>query len=113
MFGIAGFGYTSYTANVLALPADVVPKSAAASAWGLACIGNGVGTTIFQSLSGVVLTTVAAGRGFSVAYNYLFVGFGLLAFIGVLIVLFRMGPFTPDEALHRYVMEEGTASAYQ
>ena len=36
LFGFAGFGYTSYTANCLALPADVVPKNAAASAWGLA-----------------------------------------------------------------------------
>lgn len=110
VFGIAGFGYTSYTANVLALPADVVPKSAAASAWGLACIGNGVGTTIFQSLSGIVLTSVAATQGFGIAYNYLFVGFGVLAILGVLVVLFGMGPLTPDEELHRYVMQEDPAT---
>ena len=111
IFGIAGFGYTSYTANALALPADVVPKSAAASAWGLACMGNGIGTTVFQSLSGVLVTAVAATHGFGIAYNYLFVGFGVLALIGVVVILFGMGPFTPNEALHRYVMQEETALA--
>lgn len=111
VFGIAGFGYTSYTANILALPADVVPKSAAASAWGLACIGNGVGTTILQSLSGVILASVGATHGFGIAYNYLFVGFGLLALIGVLVVIFGMGPFTRDEELHRYVMQDEPAGA--
>jgi len=47
VFGLSGFGYTSYTANALALTADVVPKSSAASAWGLSCIGNGIGGAIF------------------------------------------------------------------
>lgn len=53
VFGLSGFGYTSYTANALALTADVVPKSSAASAWGLSCIGNGIGGAIFQALSGL------------------------------------------------------------
>jgi ACS family hexuronate transporter-like MFS transporter len=103
IFGLSGFGYTSYTANALALTADVVPKSAAASAWGLACIGNGIGGAIFQSLSGITLKYVTASYNYVIAYNVLFIGFGVLASIGLLILLFLMGPFIKNEALHQYV----------
>lgn len=107
LFGIAGFGYTSYTANCLAFPADVVPKNAAASAWGMACIGNGLGGAIFQSLSGVTLVALSATHGYGMAYNVLFVAFGVAALIGTLILLFGMGPLVKDERLQRYV--EGIA----
>lgn len=103
LFGLAGFGYTSYTANCLALPADVVPKNAAASAWGLACIGNGLGGAIFQGASGVTLKSVSALHGYTAAYNVLFIGFGISALIGVAIFLFGMGPIVRDEGLQRYV----------
>jgi ACS family hexuronate transporter-like MFS transporter len=103
LFGIAGFGYTSFTANGLALPADVVPKNAAASAWGLACIGNGLGGAIFQSASGLTLKSLSATQGYAAAYNVLFIGFGIAALIGTAIFLFAMGPITKDEALQRYV----------
>lgn len=103
LFGLAGFGYTAYTANGLALPADVVPKNAAASAWGIACIGNGLGGAIFQSASGVTLKSLSATHGYAAAYNVLFVGFGIAALIGTAIFLFAMGPVTKDEALQRYV----------
>jgi ACS family hexuronate transporter-like MFS transporter len=102
IFGIAGFGYTSYTANCLAFPSDVVPKNSAASAWGLACIGNGLGGAVFQSLSGVTLKSVSAVQGYTAAYNILFIGFGISALIGVSILLFGMGPLVKDEALQRY-----------
>jgi ACS family hexuronate transporter-like MFS transporter len=105
IFGLAGFGYTSYTANALALPADVVPKSAAASAWGLACIGNGIGGAIFQSLSGIILVYVSASYSSAVAYNVLFVGFGVLAMIGLFILLFFLGPLVKNKALQDYVDE--------
>jgi len=105
IFGVAGFGYTSYTANALALPADVVPKSAAASAWGLACIGNGIGGAIFQSLSGITLKYVSASYSYAVAYNVLFIGFGVLAMIGLFILLFLLGPLVKNKALQEYVNE--------
>lgn len=107
IFGIAGFGYTSYTANCLAFPSDVVPKDSAASAWGLACIGNGLGGAVFQSLSGVTLKSVSAVHGYGAAYNILFIGFGISALIGVTILLFGMGPLVKDEALQRYADGEG------
>jgi ACS family hexuronate transporter-like MFS transporter len=103
IFGLAGFGYTSYTANALALPADVVPKTAAASAWGLSCIGNGIGGAIFQAVSGITLKHFSAAYGYAIAYNVLFVGFGVLAIIGVFVLLFLMGPLVPDKSLHAYV----------
>jgi len=103
IFGLAGFGYTSYTANALALPADVVPKTAAASAWGLSCIGNGIGGAIFQTVSGITLKYVSAAYGYAIAYNVLFVGFGVLAFTGVIILIFLIGPLVPDKSLHDYV----------
>ena len=103
IFGLSGFGYTSYTANALALTADVVPKSAAASAWGIACIGNGIGGAIFQSLSGITLKYVTASYNYAIAYSVLFIGFGALAAIGLFILLFLMGPFVKNEALQEYV----------
>ncbi len=111
IFGLAGFGYTSYTANALALPADVVPKSAAASAWGLACIGNGIGGAIFQSLSGITLKYVSASFNYAIAYNVLFVGFGVLALIGLFILLFLLGPLVKNKELQDYV-DEGTQLSY-
>jgi len=111
IFGLAGFGYTSYTANILALPADVVPKSAAASAWGLACIGNGIGGAIFQSLSGITLKYVSASFSYAVAYNVLFVGFGVMALIGLFVLLFMLGPLVKNKELQDYV-DEGTPLSY-
>ncbi|HEY6901219.1 MAG TPA: MFS transporter [Puia sp.] len=105
LFGLAGFGYTSYTANCLAFPSDVVPKSSAASAWGIACIGNGLGGAIFQSLSGVTLKNVSVTHGYATAYNALFIGFGVCALIGTLILLFGMGPLVKDEKLQQYALE--------
>lgn len=102
VFGLSGFGYTSYTANVLALTADVVPRNAAASAWGLACIGNGIGGAIFQSLSGITLKSFSTTLGYVTAYNFLFLGFGLLVAIGMIILLFFAGPFQEDKKLLEY-----------
>jgi ACS family hexuronate transporter-like MFS transporter len=102
VFGVSGFGYTSYTANALALTADVVPKNAAASAWGLACIGNGIGGAIFQALSGITLKSFSASIGYVGAYNILFLGFGVLVVIGILILLFLSGPFVKNKELYEY-----------
>jgi MFS transporter, ACS family, aldohexuronate transporter len=102
VFGLAGFGYTSYTANSLALTADVVPHSAAASAWGLACIGNGIGGAIFQSLSGIALKKISVLSGYAIAYNVLFFGFGTSVLIGMIILLFFAGPFTKSKTLAGY-----------
>jgi MFS transporter, ACS family, hexuronate transporter len=106
MFGISGFGYTMYTANALALTADVVPKSSAASAWGLACIGNGIGGAIFQSLSGLTLKGFSKTLGYGGAYNILFLGYGVLVAVGMLILLLLSGSFERNKELQEYAEGE-------
>jgi MFS transporter, ACS family, hexuronate transporter len=103
IFGISGFGFTSYNANSLPFPADVVPRTSAASVWGLACVGAGLGGFAFQSLSGIVIDSVHKEIGYTAAYNYLFIGYGIVALIGASIVLFVMPPLHKDESLHAYV----------
>jgi ACS family hexuronate transporter-like MFS transporter len=104
-FSLAGFGYTAYLANALAYPADVVPKSAVASVWGLASVGAGLGGAIFQSLSGLTIKTFSTSHGYGYAYNILFIGFGVSCLIGLSIILFLMGPLVKNENLHEYVLK--------
>jgi ACS family hexuronate transporter-like MFS transporter len=101
VLAIAGFGYAAYTANTMAFPGDVVPANAQASVWGVASVGAGLGGAIFQSLSGVAVKNISAASGYSAAYNLVFLGYGLLALIGLTIVLFVMGPLVKDEKLQR------------
>ncbi len=102
IFGIVGFGYTSYTANALAIPADVVPNSATATVWGLACIGTGIGGAIFQTVSGLTLKTLTVTTTYQHAYNALFFMFAAAAFIGLAIQMF-MGPLVKNKDLEEYV----------
>ena len=48
-------------------------------------------------------------HGYSYAYNILFIGFGVSALIGILIMLFGMGPLVKNEALFKYVEEDDKA----
>jgi len=95
----AGFGYASYTSNTMAFPADVVPPNAVASAWGLASVGAGLGGALFQSLSGITVKNLSAAHGYPMAYNTVFIGYGILALLALLIVLFLMGPLVRDKKL--------------
>jgi len=103
IFGISGFGFTACNTNSLAFPADVVPKTSAASVWGMACVGAGLGGALFQSLSGRAVKTLSQSFDYTTAYNYLFVGYGIVAMIGVFVVLFVMGPLHKNEELHAFV----------
>lgn len=113
LFGLSGFGYTAYTANSLAFPADVVPKSATASVWGLACIGTGLGGAVFQALSGITLEAYSTTYGYATAYDILFIGFGIAGLIGLLIMLLFMGPLAKNEELHRYVEAERSRQIHE
>lgn len=104
VFGITGFGYTSYTANSLATPADIVPATATATVWGLGCVGTGLGGTLFNFLSGRSLSLVTTTtHDYTTGYNTLFLGYGVLALIGLLVVWFLMGPLIKNQELHEYV----------
>jgi ACS family hexuronate transporter-like MFS transporter len=106
VLAVAGFGYSSYTANSMAFPADVVPKNATASVWGLASVGSGLGGAIFQSISGVTVKNFSDTYGYASAYNTVFIGYGVLALLGLCVVLFVIGPLVRDEELHAYVNQD-------
>jgi len=99
----AGFGYAAYTANTLAFPADVVPKSATASVWGIASVGAGLGGFIFQSVSGVTIKNLSVHFNYITAYNAVFIGYGIIALTGLAIVLFLIGPLIQNKELQEYV----------
>ncbi len=103
VLGAAGFGYAAYLSNTMAFPADVVPQSAVASVYGLASMGAGLGGAIFQSLSGFTIKHLSLEFNYSIAYNAVFVGYGISAFVGLCIVLFFMGPLNKNKKLREYV----------
>ena len=103
VLAVAGFGYAAYTANTMAFPADVVPKSATASVWGIASVGAGLGGVIFQSVSGVTIKNLSTHFDYTIAYNAVFIGYGLIALIGLAIVLFLTGPLVQNKDLQDYV----------
>ncbi|HUX59562.1 MAG TPA: MFS transporter [Bacteroidales bacterium] len=106
ILAIAGFGYTAYTANTMAMPADVVPPSATASVWGIASVGAGLGGAVFQSLSGVAIKNLSVQFNYSMAYSAVFIGYGIIALIGLAIILFRTGPLIRNKELQDFVENE-------
>jgi MFS transporter, ACS family, hexuronate transporter len=106
VLAIAGFGYASFSANAIAFTPDVVPKSATASVYGIASVGAGLGGAFFQSVSGIAVKNLSSSFNYTVAYHSVFIGYGLMALIGLYIILFRIGPLVPDKELHDYINKE-------
>ncbi len=75
---IATLGYTGALSNMLSMPADVFPKNAVGSIWGLASMGAGFGGMIFSLATGWVVDHYS--------YVPVFVGFGLIPLISAAIV---------------------------
>lgn len=98
LLSLTTFGYSGYTANTLAFPADVFPKNSVGSVWGLASMGAGFGGMLFMGLSGWLI-----GR---FGYTPVFIGYGILPLIALAIVLFLIGPLSPVQP-NEY---EGTAT---
>ncbi len=86
---LATFGYAGYSANMLALPADVFPKTAVASVYGLASMGSGFGGMVFSWLTGRVIDRHG--------YVPVLLGYSLLPLVALAILLFLCGPLTRDE----------------
>jgi ACS family hexuronate transporter-like MFS transporter len=108
VLAVAGFGYAAYTANTMAFPADVVPENATASVWGIASVGAGLGGVIFQSLSGVTIKNLSTHFDYTTAYKVVFTGYGLIALIGLGLVLFMTGPLVQNKELQKYAATEIT-----
>jgi ACS family hexuronate transporter-like MFS transporter len=87
LISVATFGYTGYNTNALAMPADVVPKNMVGSVWGLASMGAGFGGMLFSWLSGKMID--------SYGYTPVFIGYGLMPLIALVLVLFYLGPLRP------------------
>lgn len=102
VLAVAGFGYAAYTANTMAFPGDVVPSNATASVWGVASVGAGLGGAFFQSVSGLAVKNISAVSGYSAAYNAVFFGYGIMALIGLFVILVVMGPLVKDKKLEEY-----------
>jgi ACS family hexuronate transporter-like MFS transporter len=105
VLAIAGFGYASLSANILAFPAEVVPLSATASVWGLASVGSGLGGAIFQSLSGIAVKNLSTRFNYLLAYNTVFIGYGIIALTGVILAVFMTGPLVPDRKFREYTKQ--------
>lgn len=88
LISLTTFGYTGYTANTLAFPADVFPSRAVASVWGLASMGSGFGGMLFMALSGWLI-----GR---FGYTPVFIGYGILPLLALFCILFLVGPLRAD-----------------
>lgn len=88
LISLTTFGYTGYTANTLAFPADVFPKNAVASVWGLASMGSGFGGMLFMALSGWLIARFG--------YTPVFIGYGIMPVIAALLILFGIGALRRD-----------------
>ena len=73
LVSIAMLGYTGCLANMLSFPADVFPKSAVGSVYGLASMGSGFGGMLFTLITGWVVEHYS--------YTPVFFGFGILPLI--------------------------------
>jgi MFS transporter, ACS family, hexuronate transporter len=85
---LAAFGYTGYLANTLAFPAEVFPKSAVASVWGLASVGSGLGGLVFFFFAGQIVQTIG--------YQPVFIACACMAMTALGLVLFGLGPLRRD-----------------
>jgi len=90
LVSIAMLGYTGSLANMLAMPADVFPKHAVASVYGLASMGAGFGGMLFTLITGWVVDHYS--------YTPVFIGFGILPLICATLLWTLLGPLVPRRA---------------
>lgn len=90
LVSIAMVGYTGASANMLAFPGDVFPKSMVASVYGFGSMGAGFGGMIFTLITGWVIDHFS--------YTPAFFGFGVIPLICAAIICFALGPIRPGAA---------------
>ena len=84
LVSLAMMGYTGSLANMLSVPADVFPKSAVGSVYGLASMGSGGGGMLFTLITGWVVQRYG--------YTPAFFGFGVMPLICAGILWGWLGP---------------------
>jgi ACS family hexuronate transporter-like MFS transporter len=102
LVSLAMLGYTGSLANMLAMPADVVPANAVASVYGLASMGSGFGGMLFTLITGWAVDHYS--------YTPVFIGFGLLPLVCALLLWTLVGPLAraecPAARLNRVRIQE-------
>ncbi len=93
MVSLAMLGYTGSLANMLSFPADVFPKTAVASVYGIASMGSGFGGMLFTLITGWVIDHYS--------YVPVFLGFGLMPLVCAAILWCFLGPLVPHSGLSR------------
>lgn len=88
LVSIAMAGYTAALANMLAMPADVIPAGGVASVYGLASMGSGFGGMVFALFTGWLVDRYS--------YVPVFWLFGLIPIICTSIIWVFMGRLEPD-----------------
>jgi ACS family hexuronate transporter-like MFS transporter len=91
LVSVAMLGYTGCLANMLAMPADVFPKNAVASVYGLASMGSGFGGMLFTLITGWAVDHYS--------YTPVFIGFGVMPLICALILWTLLGPLRATAGL--------------
>jgi MFS transporter, ACS family, hexuronate transporter len=81
---VAMTGYTGSLANMLSFPADVFPKNAVASVYGLASMGSGFGGMLFSLATGWIVDHYS--------FTPAFFGFGIMPLICATIIWTLLGP---------------------
>jgi ACS family hexuronate transporter-like MFS transporter len=89
LVSIAMMGYTGSLANMLSMPADVVPQSAVASVYGLASMGSGFGGMLFTLITGWAVDHYS--------YTPVFIGFGIAPLICATLLWTLAGPLRRSE----------------
>jgi ACS family hexuronate transporter-like MFS transporter len=87
LVSLAMLGYTGCCSILLACPADVFPKNAVGSIWGLASMGSGFGGMIFALLTGLLVDHFS--------YTPVFIGFGIMPLVCAAILWTVLGPISP------------------
>ena len=83
LVSLAMAGYTASNAVLLSIPADVLPRSALASAWGLCSMGSGLGGMVFALMTGWLIDHYS--------YVPVFLLFGLLPGAAVAVLWWGTG----------------------
>ncbi|MBI2842254.1 MAG: MFS transporter [Armatimonadetes bacterium] len=88
LISMVTFCYTSWSANQLTIPTDVVPKSAVGSAAGLAHVSAGAGGMIITALTGLITTRYHS-------FTPIFVLIGIVPLIAVIMLFVAVGRIAP------------------
>jgi ACS family hexuronate transporter-like MFS transporter len=104
---LAAFGHGAFSPSIMGLPADLFPKRAVATAYGISGFGAGLGGLIFQYLVGRLLD--AEGFG----YATVFLLAGILHPLAALTVIFtvRATSGEPDDGVLAPSMQPGEQKA--